>query len=63
MKAIKNKYCQDKDLVVPAQCACCNKCWIYVEPPHKKGRCVFGGPYNGFAILEEKSLMEIKNND
>ena len=61
-QVVKNVYCvDDEDRVTPGSCPCCTQCWIYVasrprkrggdpvRDGHKNGKCVFGGPFDGFA--------------
>lgn len=37
----------DGHRMTPYSCACCKKCWVYVEGKHE-GRCLHGGPYKGY---------------
>lgn len=34
-------------LMRACSCACCDKCWIYVEGPWI-GTCQYGGPFEGY---------------
>ena len=33
--------------VIPADCACCKRCWMRIDGRYK-GYCIYGGPYTGF---------------
>lgn len=40
--------------VRPIRCPCCERCWLVVrddERPRRVGRCVFGGPYGGYEVV------------
>lgn len=51
-KVVRNVYCtDDEDRVIRRSCGCCTQCWIFVASKRglKNGKCVFGGPFDGFA--------------
>ena len=62
-KAIHHpKHCRDAgDRVIEGSCAVCRKCWIFVGGGARHGRCVYGGPYRGYAELEPINVAVDKN--
>lgn len=51
-----------EQIVVPVSCSCCNKCWLIVGGSYP-GRCVWGGPYNGYVELKENGKSESNNTE
>jgi len=41
--------------MVPTKCACCNKCWLYIEG-HRLGTCCHGGPYKGYVNIYDETI-------
>lgn len=42
-----------KEKMIPYSCQCCNKCWFVIESKRRQGRCIHGGPYQGYVEVED----------
>jgi hypothetical protein len=40
---------------VRSKCSCCKRCWIAIGGPYK-GKCSYGGPFEGFTPRKDKDL-------
>ena len=52
-KEATTKHDEDGNLLVRGNCKVCKKCWIYLTPPHRAGKCLYDGPFSGLEKQEE----------
>jgi len=41
------------NLMIKTNCSACKTCWAYLTHDEQAGKCIYGGPYSGYEVVED----------
>lgn len=53
-KKVETRRDSDGTILIRGKCSACKQCWIRLSSPNK-GKCVYGGPFEGYTKVNDNA--------